>query len=830
MKSKILTLSLVILAALFAVTALFWFAGDTRAAITTDLEGGPKLRLGLNLPGLADAPTITAVQPNSAPNDVDTPIVIQGTGFTATISGTEVITAPAVYLGQKELADVLWGSTTTLSATVPWGLEPNIYSLTVVNPDGISVTLQNAFTVANGIGVFTTGGPYGGYILELQKKPGTPTTIYASASFVGLFISEDAGSEWELVYSGGNGNLTFDAQDSDVLYLGNRGSYGHARSLDGGKTWEAPPEIPYPGQGDSFYVAAHPTVAGRVFVGVGAWHAPLPSGKGGVFRSDDYGLSWITKTNGMTDTQVQAVAINPNDPDEMLAGTFKGNLYKSLDSGESWSLSANFQDSIGGIFFNPYQPLEAWVTGGERVPQATTYLYTSTNLIDWSKVMIEPGAVANWPGFWDVDFLTDTIWVSGSSVYTSSDGGVTWTNPDHASLVVAVTPDNPQEIYAGTELGVDKSVDGGQTWQRINEGLAGQVPTAIATSPMDPDLVFVRTSQNLYRSFNGGHAWQSLDCCGGGGGAAGHLAIDPYTPTRIYLVAPCEDNQFCINISSDSGDNWDIVTTTLPVTYAGLKGGRADVIAPHPLIPGRMLVGSNIQDSGNPDRHFGLIYTSDDYGQSWAYLGPTQPISSIVDITYDTVNPNLIYIATVGTGQWKSTDGGITWGALPPTFVGNIFDEIAPHPTLSGHLILATGGPTNDSYLFSSQDAGETWTQLPGGAGSPLVYVPTFPPTLYAFGILDHSTGQLGLLHSLDNGATWETMEGAPGPTCLASATDGERVIVYIGSPGSLATQAGTQTMSLNVIQSESTIFGGGVYRLTTLLPDNWLYLPIVGR
>ncbi len=180
MKNKILTLSISVAVALLALTVLFWFTGETRASVSQDL------RVLRDLGGLMDTPTITNVHPNSAPNDIDTPIVIQGTGFTATISGTQVITAPLVYLGDDALPNVIWGNTTTLSSTVPWGLVPEVYSLTVVNPDGVSTTLQNAFTITEGFGVFTTDGPYGGRVYEILVDPVTQGIVYSTLPSVGV--------------------------------------------------------------------------------------------------------------------------------------------------------------------------------------------------------------------------------------------------------------------------------------------------------------------------------------------------------------------------------------------------------------------------------------------------------------------------------------------------------------------------------------------------------------------------------------------------------------------------------------------------------------------
>jgi hypothetical protein len=171
------------------------------------------------------------------------------------------------------------------------------YTLTVSNPGGESGSLVDAFTVTQGIGVWTTDGPYGGYIVGIEKKPGTPTTIYALASNVGLFASEDAGGSWELIYkSEGSTDLVFDAQDPEVMYYGAADGC-FVRTANGGDTWEIPSQIPATGDCYLAFPAAHPSSAGAVYVGIGSCEGiPFSPGDGGVFRSDDYGDTWITCT------------------------------------------------------------------------------------------------------------------------------------------------------------------------------------------------------------------------------------------------------------------------------------------------------------------------------------------------------------------------------------------------------------------------------------------------------------------------------------------------------------------------------------------------------
>jgi photosystem II stability/assembly factor-like uncharacterized protein len=561
-------------------------------------------------------------------------------------------------------------------------------------------------------------------------------------------------------------------------------------------------------------------LGGVVYTGIGCWEPDEVADDAGVFRSDDYGDTWITKTNGMTDTSVWALAIHPNSPQTMLAGTRHGNLYSSLNGADSWSLTGHITGTVARVYFNPYEPLEAWATSATH---SEIYLSRSTDLSNWELILVD-GNGGDDGARWDLSFLPGTIWAASSGVYTSTDGGATWNS--HSWLggnAIEVTADNPLEVYAASGGGIRKSDDGGSSWRDINNGLAGQFPYLLATSPLDPDLVFVKTRQSTYRSFNGGYAWQALNYAGGGYPRGDYLAIDPHIPTRIYLGTntPCDDI-FCIEISADSGDTWELITATLPLTYMGWEGSGAYAIAPSPLVPGRILVGNSVWDPSDPDNSLGMVYASDDYGQSWTYMGPSQPISWIVDIAHDSMDPNLVYLATSGSGHWKSTDGGADWHAMPYIGDGWIDDEIAPHPRISGYVVIAVGG----EGLFRSKDAGETWTSLTEGAGSPLVYAPTFPATLYAFGVIEH---QGVLLRSLDNGATWEPVEGAPSPTRLATTTDGERVIVYIASAGGLASQAGVQTTHRpDAALGEVTIFGGGVYRWTSLVGGYWQYLPLI--
>ena len=159
--------------------------------------------------------------------------------------------------------------------------------------------------------------------------------------------------------------------------------------------------------------------------------------------------------------------------------------------------------------------------------------------------------------------------------------------------------------------------------------------------------------------------------------------------------------------------------------------------------------------------------------------------------------------------------------------------DIAVHPNVPGKVYVRAfsyaNTPNPEPELWVSEDSGDTW--------QPMAYVflgvdllvapplPGHPPyTLY--------TGcEKGLCRSTDDGNTWDIIEGVPRPEILTAASDGRRSVIYLGVPGGLAYQAGGQTISLpNAITGDVTIMGGGVYRLTMLLPTDWVYLPLIVR
>jgi photosystem II stability/assembly factor-like uncharacterized protein len=124
-------------------------------------------------------------------------------------------------------------------------------------------------------------------------------------------------------------------------------------------------------------------------------------------------------------------------------------------------------------------------------------------------------------------------------------------------------------------------------------------------------------------------------------------------------------------------------------------------------------------------------------------------------------------------------------------------------------------------------NAGQTWAPLPEQpTSSPvwvLLFAPTEPPTLYAGTMTD------GLQRSTDSGQTWTRAAGMPGNAnvpSLAAGTDGERVVVYVGTSGGAVWSEALAGAGIVQASPGDTLIGAGVYRMTTRILQ--VYLPLI--
>ncbi len=239
-----------------------------------------------------------------------------------------------------------------------------------------------------------------------------------------------------------------------------------------------------------------------------AWHAEDPNKVLGslyyarVYRSTDGGASFAQSTSGITEAGtnttapfITTIGKTNSDPD-LVFTTVAGNVYRSDDFGASW-IKATLTSPTSWYTYtsrvpvnvSPVDPRIVWAgaasSGALRIQRSTdgglTFSPTADMLYNGTTI----GSVITglWPGTInrDVAFATAAV-ASKGKIFRTTDGGTSWTNitgqfsttsalsengfPNVATFSVLQMPFDANTIWAGTEIGLVVSTDGGASWRR----------------------------------------------------------------------------------------------------------------------------------------------------------------------------------------------------------------------------------------------------------------------------------------------------------------------------------------------------------------------------
>ncbi len=317
------------------------------------------------------------------------------------------------------------------------------------------------------------------------------------------------------------------------------------------------------------------------------------SASGGVWKTINGGTNWTPIFDSQPVASIGDLALEPGNPDVIYVGTGESNvrnsvsfgngIYKSTDGGKSWvHLGLEATERISRIVINPKNPKIVFVGALGRA-------YGPNR---------ERG------------------------VFRSLDGGATWDkvlyiDDQHGVADMDINPHNPNLVYAAlwrferkpwtftsgdTLGGLFRSVDGGENWTKLTEGLpvlVGRIGVKIA--PSQSDVVYAMTESKegtLYRSDNGGERFrrvsQDVEIVSRGFYYT-DLRVDPTDENRIYAVSSR------LQVSIDGGEKFKQISGSTHVDYHSLWID--------PLDPERMWQG---QDGG--------VCVTYDRGKSWDYV------------------------------------------------------------------------------------------------------------------------------------------------------------------------------------------------------------------
>ena len=314
-----------------------------------------------------------------------------------------------------------------------------------------------------------------------------------------------------------------------------------------------------------------------------------------------------------------------------------------------------------------------------------------------------------------------------SGIFHSADSGETWVqarlemplppwSPWIEVRAVTVSPHDPADFLAGSNVGLHRSRDGGATWSFIHSPADGLQVWSTVFHPTDPRRLYAglapfETGKALIRSDDGGETWQVLPIPVPAKSVVGathvtSLAFDPRDANVLWASVELGG----LLRSRDGGDSW----SALPPLGEGMTNQDVHCVLVQP--DGRIL-------ATTPDG----VWTSTDDGRTFALhrfaaFPERDPPAVAFNITGYcrgiVAQPGHPELVMVGTGDYtpgrfgavqRSADGGRTWAAAALSHPANShFYWIAFNPSDPDTVIAAT----MFGYVYVSRDAGLSWTKI----------------------------------------------------------------------------------------------------------------------
>ncbi|MFV1988435.1 MAG: hypothetical protein ACC682_14230 [Gemmatimonadota bacterium] len=673
----------------------------------------------------------------------------------------------------------------------------------------------------------------GGRVADIAGVESDPSTFYVGTATGGVWKTINGGTTFEPVFedqpTSSIGDVTVAPSNPNVVWVGsgepqNRQSspwgMGVFRSTDAGRTWT------HLGLEDTQHISriqVHPRNPDVAYVAA-VGHLWGPNPERGVYRTTDGGATWDQVLYVDENTGTIDLAMDPNDPMTLFAamyqrqrtlGGFNGGgpgsgIYRTLDGGDTWTeltegLPEGDMGRIGlDIFRGNSNMVFAIIEGDKRVPgqrfggfgpgnpDGKNGVYRSTDRGDtWEKI----SSTNNRPMYYSQIRVDPTdaerIYLGGSSLYRSSDGGRNFTSDaaagvhsDHHALWI--DPSNSNHLILGGDGGVSVSWDRSDNWRQLMNLPISQF-YEIGVDNREPYHV-----------------------CGGLQDNGSWCA-----PSDTWSTQGIRTRDW-YNIGGGDGF-FTVMHPTEPVVFAESQGGnimRVNLVT-HEQLRMRPIGRPVANDEGEdemPEFRFNwdspillsahdentiyhggnVVFKTTDMGQNWEQISDdltkaidrdelfimgvkgsegmmsrndgTSTFGNLVSLAESPLDADLLYAGSDDGNLHVTRDGGATWTNVAANMPGlpdqaYITRIVASHAD-AGTVWAAADNHRNDDftpYVYVSNDSGQTWRSITAGLPdgwtmNAIVQHPRAANLLFA-------GNEVGIYFSIDAGESWSPLQ-----------------------------------------------------------------------
>lgn len=493
--------------------------------------------------------------------------------------------------------------------------------------------------------------------------------------------------------------------------------------------------------------------------------------------------------------RVNSIRFNPNNQNEIWAGSASGGLWKTTDYGKSWftfPFTQFLSIGISDIGIANSNPRIVYVSTGDMFGSTSSRNFYSIGLIK------------------------------------TTDGGTTWNTTtlnhklEERVLLgrVLVHPTNPNIVYVASNRGIHKTTDGGTTWRQFERGIHVM---GMEFKPRDANVIYASTYSHsggtgVYVSYDAGETWARTLFLSNAIRIA--IAVTPANPEKVYALAAATGSTngpsygfHSVSQSNDAGTTWETKSTvsSLNRNILGWNTGNLNsdasgqgfydlCIAASPTVEDELFFGGiNIWRTSNPENA-----TSYSKVSHWTVGGNNPPYVHADQHTFTYAPDNVTLFVGNDGGIDATTNRGQSWVSFSSGMNITQYYRIGVSQTQQSTVI--AGAQDNGTALYKG---GDNWSKVYSSDGMECIIDYKNPQIMYA------TTYNGNIFRSTNGGSNFNYIMGTN-----ITKENGDWVTPYVLNPvrpGSI--YAGFR----NVWKSENYGSSGSWRKISDISPSSTL-------
>jgi photosystem II stability/assembly factor-like uncharacterized protein len=455
---------------------------------------------------------------------------------------------------------------------------------------------------------------------------------------------------------------------------------------------------------------------------------------------------------------VRTLVADPGRPNLLYLGTADGYIYRSRDAAEHWQPLGRVANGV----------VTAMVVSADVSGELFSSVWTAEKNGEGGGVFLSRDSGKTWQSAGLAGHAVRalmqapsdrSILVAGAldGVFRSNDSGKSWKRITPLGDLelrnfdsLAMDPQDPEIIYAGTFHLPWKTVNGGKSWAPIHGGMIDDSDVlSMEVDSSSPQRIFASACSGIYQSEDAGAHWKKIE--GLPYSARRTLAIRQHPSNSAILFAGTTEGLWK---TTDSGARWHRISSKDWVINSILIERTAPTsFGENPLETSitrtRLLIGT--EDRG--------VMGSDDGGDHFLAFNEGFHHRQIVSIAVDAGKPGTVAMVLANSPDQivHTEDGGLTWSSIDAGLNGRVVTRIFSSP-VGWYAALGSGGLA----LFDSQ-TGKWWSPKNTNAFHFFVNDIAFAETVW------FAASPAGLFVTRDYGVTWNALPFSSGNLAVDS-------------------------------------------------------------